>query len=130
MSALKGDYIGPWIKLSVNPEDVKVPRKIKFNAEPSDGSHGLWGFFNEKQQLLSTPVEESQHGKLLSLSRDLKSHNRQGEPGPTKSCAASRSTTCTGYGGLASASRTAFSQKTTHERRSRLAMASTRPIRG
>jgi hypothetical protein len=64
MSALKGDYIGPWIKLSVNPEDVKVPRKIRFAHAPSESSHGLWGFFNARGNLLTTPVEEAEHGTI------------------------------------------------------------------
>jgi hypothetical protein len=58
---MRGTGLGPWIRLSVKPEDVEVPRKIQIEPEESP-NHGLWNFFNPQRTILSTPVEESRHG--------------------------------------------------------------------
>jgi hypothetical protein len=68
MSALKGTGVAPWIKLSVQPEDVKMPRQFDVVNEPSPENHGLWGFFNDKRTLLSTPKEDAAHGTESSPS--------------------------------------------------------------
>jgi large subunit ribosomal protein L47 len=69
MSAMRGTGLGPWIKLSVKPEDVEAPRKIEIQAEESP-DHGLWNFFNPQRTILSTPVEESRHGMAPVLCLD------------------------------------------------------------
>jgi large subunit ribosomal protein L47 len=58
---MRGTGLGPWIKLSVKPEDVEAPRQIEIQPEESP-DHGLWNFFNPQRTILSTPVEESRHG--------------------------------------------------------------------
>ena len=43
------------------PKPVLDPkRRSKIHV---DDNHGLWGFFNEKKELLSTPDEEAKHGE-------------------------------------------------------------------
>src|ERR1700742_3328209 len=66
MSAMRGTGLGPWIKLSVKPEDVEAPRQIEIQPEESP-EHGLWNFFNPQRTILSTPVEESRHGMASVL---------------------------------------------------------------
>lgn len=47
------------------PQPVLDPKKRKIQV---DSKHGLWGFFNEKGEALSTPKEDSRRGMLRSSS--------------------------------------------------------------
>jgi hypothetical protein len=65
MSAMRGKGIPPWIKLSVTEADLKTPRKIRPDTEAEgviDYEHGLWGFFNKEQTLLTPPKKMNEHG--------------------------------------------------------------------
>jgi hypothetical protein len=70
MSAMRGTGLGPWIKLSVKPEDVEAPRNIEIQPEECP-DHGLWNFFNPQRTILSTPLEESKHGMASVLPLSL-----------------------------------------------------------
>jgi hypothetical protein len=72
MSAIRGDGIKPWIKLSVTQDDVKTPRRIQhiFEKKPQNfEEHGLIKFFNKSKQLLTEPYTELDHGKSISSTR-------------------------------------------------------------
>jgi large subunit ribosomal protein L47 len=56
---------GPREPLSVSKEQLPVPvlDPKKRSKVPVSDTHGLWGFFNKKKTVLSTPEEDYAHGK-------------------------------------------------------------------
>ena len=48
------------------PQPVLDPERRKFDVAES---HGLWGFFNAKRSVLSTPEEDAAHGAMGSIAK-------------------------------------------------------------
>jgi large subunit ribosomal protein L47 len=68
MSALKGTGVAPWIPLTVSKQDLRTPRNISYDViEDTDRSHGLWGFFNDKGEMLTSPVVEMDFGRAWAV---------------------------------------------------------------
>src|ERR1700712_2807338 len=68
MSALKGTGVAPWIPLTVSKQDLRTPRNISYDVVPDvDRSHGLWGFFNDKGEMLTAPVVEMDFGRAWAV---------------------------------------------------------------
>jgi hypothetical protein len=68
MSAIRGTGLPRWVKLSVTEADVKTPRRRE-NMEQyiTEETHGLWGFFNDKKELLTPPENLLEYGSYTVL---------------------------------------------------------------
>ncbi|ORY63146.1 mitochondrial 39-S ribosomal protein L47 (MRP-L47)-domain-containing protein, partial [Pseudomassariella vexata] len=55
-------------KASMAIDGVEIPKPAKYKPEIKvDPNHGLWDFFYEKDKLLQTPEEDSQHGRAWTV---------------------------------------------------------------